>query len=95
MRQEQQKKWDLIDKFNYEAITAYMNAVGWQYLGNDVDEYDVREKALYTLDRAIELAKANPEEEQSVALGGFVAQVEFYGGNLWSMSLMFKHKQFA
>lgn len=95
MTQEQAKKWDLIDKFNYEAITAYMNAVGWQYRGKDVDEYDVRETALYTLDRAIESARANPNEEQSVAWGGFHAQVEFDGVNYWSMSLTFRHKHFA
>jgi hypothetical protein len=95
MTQEQQKKWELLEKFNYEAITAYMNAVGWQYLNKDVDVYDVSEKARYTLDRAIELARANPNEEQSVAVGGFHADVEFDGGQYWSMSLTFRHKHFA
>lgn len=94
MTQEQQKKWDLLDKFNYEAITAYMNAVGWRYIDKDVDEYDVRARALYTLDRAIELAKAKPNEEQYVDVGGFHAQVMFYCGH-WSMDLTFSHKQFA
>jgi hypothetical protein len=95
MRQEQQLKWGLLDKFDYEAIAAYMNAVGWKYRDKDVDAYDVKEKALYTLDRAIELAKANPKEEQSVAWGGFIAQVEFDGGHFDSMTLMFRHKHFA
>ena len=95
MRQEQLKTWDLLDKFNYEAITAYMNAVGWQYIGEDVEEYDVREKAIYALSRAIVLAKENPNEEQYVAVGGFHAQVEFDGKNYWSMSLTFRHKHFA
>jgi hypothetical protein len=95
MRQEQAKKWDLIDKFNYEAITAYMNAVGWQYINKNVDEYDVRARALYTLDRAIELARAKPNEEQYVAVGGFHAEVEFDGEQYWSMSLTFRHKHFA
>lgn len=95
MTQEKQKKWDLIDKFNYEAIAAYMNAVGWKYRDKDVDAYDVKESALWALNRAIVLALENPDKEQYTALGGFHAEVEFHNGELWSMRLKFQHTEFA